>query len=65
MEILVFVVIGGLVISFMLLYLFLMLFYPEWVGITGKKTKQELAAEAERRKERANQEQTKGRSEFM
>lgn len=65
MEILVFVVIGGLVISFMLLYLFLMLFYPEWVGITGKKTKQELAAEAERRKERMGQEQNKGRSEFM
>ena len=27
-------------------YFFLMLFYPEWVGITGSETKKELEKEA-------------------
>lgn len=34
-------------------YFFLMMFYPEWVGITGSDTKKELekeAIEAEKRK---------------
>ena len=29
-------------------YFFLMMFYPEWVGITGSDTKKELEEEAKR-----------------
>jgi hypothetical protein len=29
-----------------LAYFFLMMFYPEWVGITGSETKKELEKEA-------------------
>lgn len=54
-NMLVFIIIGALVTVLVLFYLFLMLFFPEWVGITGKKTQQELAEEAERRRQR-NQE---------
>lgn len=28
-------------------YFFLMMFYPEWVGITGSETKKELEQEAQ------------------
>lgn len=50
MDIFIFFIIGVLVCLAIGFYLFLMIYFPEWVGITGRKTKQELLAEEERRK---------------
>lgn len=55
MNLFLFFVIGGLVFFCIGFYLFLMLCFPEWVGITGSKTKKELLAEEERRKALAQQ----------
>ncbi len=43
-------------------YFFLMMFYPEWVGITGSETKKELEQEAleiEKRKSSENESEFK------
>jgi hypothetical protein len=46
MEAMVFVMVG-LVIAGFAAYLFLMLFYPEWVGITGKSARQTMSEHEE------------------
>ncbi len=38
-------------------YFFLMMFYPEWVGITGSETKRELEQEAKELEKKKSQEE--------
>ncbi len=40
-------------------YFFLMVFYPEWVGITGSETKKELEKEIQEKQRLDNQEKNK------
>lgn len=43
----VLVIIGVLVVLGLVSYFFLMIYFPEWVGITGPQTKKELEEEAQ------------------
>lgn len=52
MELWFILAIGAVFLISILVYVFLMLFYPEWVGITGKVA---LSAEASHREENSEE----------